>query len=35
MREIHLVEVKYCKDARLGNQLEASNKNNMKFFVSA
>jgi len=25
-REIHLVEVKYCEDARPGNQLEASRK---------
>ncbi len=26
MREIHLVEVKYCVDTRLGHQLEASLK---------
>ncbi len=26
MREIHLVEVKYCKDSRPGHQLEASRK---------
>ncbi len=26
MREIHLVEVKYCEDTRPGHQLEASKK---------
>jgi len=26
MREIHLIEVKYCEDTRPGNQLEASRK---------
>jgi len=26
MREIHLVEVKYCEDTRPGHQLEASRK---------
>jgi len=31
LREIHLVEVKYCKDTRPGQPLE----NNMKFFASA
>ncbi len=26
MREIHIVEVKYCEDTRPGHQLEASRK---------
>jgi len=34
MREIHLVEVKYCEDTRPGHQSEAP-KNNTRFFVSA
>jgi len=34
MREIHLVQVKYCKDTRPGHQSEAL-ENNTKFFVSA